>query len=61
MSECEKLYDIKIIYGKTIETKHLKKLKKELYELKKSENINFVHGRGKRKTPLQKSIETLED
>ena len=29
--------------------------------MKKSENVVFVHGIGKRKTPLQKSIETLED
>lgn len=41
--------------------KHVKKLRKKLYTLKKSENVVFVHGIGKRKTPLQKSIETLED
>ncbi len=41
--------------------KHIKKLRKKLYALKQSENVVFVHGTGKRKTPLQKSIETLED
>lgn len=41
--------------------KHVKKLRKKLYALKKRENVVFVHGIGKRKTPLQKSIETLED
>lgn len=58
---CEQLYDIKIVYGSTIKMKHIKKLWKKLYALKKSENVVFVHGTGKRKTPLQKSIETLED
>ena len=40
--------------------KYVKKLRKKLYALKESENVVFVHGIGKRKTPLQKSIETLE-
>ena len=61
VAECEQLYDLKIVYGNTIKMKHVKKLRKKLYTLKKSENVVFVHGIGKRKTPLQKSIETLED
>ena len=60
VAECEQLYDIKIVYGNTIKMKHVKKLRKKLYALKESENVVFVHGIGKRKTPLQKSIETLE-
>ena len=60
VAECELLYDIKIVYGNTIKIKHVKKLRKKLYALKETENIVFVHGIGKRKTPLQKSIETLE-
>lgn len=60
VAECEQLYDIKIVYGNTIKMKHVKKLRKKLYALKESENIVFVHGIGKRKTTLQKSIETLE-
>ena len=55
------LYDIKIIYKNTIQMKHVKKLRKKLYSLKKSEGIEFVHGCGKRITPLQRSIETLEE
>lgn len=58
--ECELLYDIKIVYGNTIKIRHVKKLRKKLYALKETENIVFVHGIGKRKTSLQKSIETLE-
>lgn len=40
--------------------KHVKRLRKKLYALKQEENIEFVHGIGRRKSPLQKSIETLE-
>ena len=40
---------------------HVKKLRKKLYELKNLEGIEFVHGCGKRKTTLQKSIEKLEE
>lgn len=40
--------------------KHVKKLRKKLYALKKSEGIEFVYRCGKRKTTLQRSIETLE-
>ena len=60
VAECEQLYDLKIVYGDTVKIKHVKKLRKKLYTLKRSENIVFVHGIGKRKTLLQKSIETLE-
>ena len=61
IAECEELYDIKIVYGDTVKMKHVKRLRKKLYALKQSENVVFVYGAGKRKTPLQKSIELLED
>lgn len=61
VAECEQLYGLKIVYGDTVTMKHVKKLRKKLYALRQSENVVFVHGIGKRKTPLQKSIETLED
>ncbi len=60
IDECEQLYGIKIVHGDTVKMKHVKRLRKKLYALKREENIVFVHGIGKRKTPLQKSIETLE-
>ena len=61
VAECEQLYGLKIVYGDTVKMKHVKKLRKKLYAIKQAENVVFVHGIGKRKTPLQKSIETLED
>lgn len=61
VAECEQLYGIKVVYGDTIKMKHVKQLRKKLYVLKQEEQISFVHGTGKRKNPLQKSIETLEE
>ncbi len=60
VGECEELYGMKIVYQNRVKMKHVKKLRKKLYALKESEGITFVHGTGKRKSPLQKSIETLE-
>lgn len=60
VAECEQLYGIKVVHGDIIKMKHVKRLRKKLYALKCEERITFVHGIGKRKTPLQKSIETLE-
>ena len=60
VAECEELYDIKITHNNIVKMKHIKKLRKKLYSLKKDEEIEFVHGKGKRKTALQRSIETLE-
>ena len=61
VQECEELYGIKLIYKNVVKMKHVKKLRKKLYAIKKSECIEFVHGCGKRKSPLQKSIEKLEE
>ena len=61
VKESEELYGIKLIYKNKVKIKHIKKLRKRLYELKKLEGIKFVHGCGKRKTTLQKSIEKLEE
>lgn len=61
IEECEQMYAIKIVHSDTVKIKHVKKLRKKLYALKESERISFVHGIGKRKSPLQKSIEQLEE
>lgn len=61
IAECEQLYGIQIVHGDTVKMKYVKRLRKKLYALKQEENIKFVHGIGKRKSPLQKSIEILEE
>lgn len=58
--ECETLYGLKIAYYNKISLHTLKRMRKKLYKIKNEERIEFVHGIGKRKTSLQKSIETLE-
>ena len=60
MAEREQLYDLRIVYGNTIMISHVKKLRKKLYAINQRENVSFVHGTGNRKSPLQKSVETLE-
>ena len=59
--ECEELYGIKVVYKDRISQSTLERLKKKLYKLKNDEDIEFVHGTGKRKTLLQRSVETLEE
>ena len=61
VAECEELYGIKLVYENKVKIKHVKKLRKKLYALKQEENIEFVHGCGKRKTSIQRSIEKLEE
>lgn len=61
VAECEEKFGIKLIYQSEVRIKHVKKLRKKLYALKEEGNIEFVHGCGKRKTPLQRSIESLEE
>ena len=60
-SECSEMYGIKIGYCNTVKVKDLKKLRRKLYHIKTIENIEFVHGCGKRKTPIQHSIEKLDE
>ncbi len=60
VSECEEMYGLKVVYQDRISLHTLKRLRKKLYAVKESEGICFVHGIGKRRHPLQRSIETLE-
>jgi len=60
VEECEGLYGLKIVYGDRVSLHTLKRIRKKLYRIKREEEITFVQGAGKRKTQLQKSIETLE-
>lgn len=61
VEECEILYGIRFIFnGKKFGLRTLKKIRKRLYKIKEEEGIVFVHGIGKRKSQIQRSIETLE-
>ena len=60
IKNCEEIFDFKIRYKDVIKIKHLKKLMKKLRKIVKDNKIEFVYGKGKRKSQIQKSIETLE-
>ncbi|WP_207637922.1 transposase, partial [Clostridioides difficile] len=54
-------FGIKIIYRNKIKIYHLKKLLKKLKKISKESNITFVHGKGKKKSIVQKSIAKLNN
>ena len=60
IAECEAMYGIKTVYQGRVSLHTLKRLRKKLYAVKQEEGITFVKGSGKRKTQLQRSVETLE-
>ena len=55
------LSGVKWRISEEVEIRHLKKLRKKLYEKRERENIVFVTGKGHHKTGLQKTVETVED
>jgi transposase len=59
--ECEVCYDLRPVWQGKIKLKHLKKLRKKLCAIKEEEGIRFVHGKGQRKTQLQRHIEELDE
>ena len=60
VAKCEELYGIRTVYHDQISIHTLKRLKKQLCRVKVQEGIVFVHGIGRRKTQLQKSLEQLD-
>ena len=60
VEECEDLYGFRITYNGKVSLHTLKRLRKKLCRIRREEGIVFVHGTGRRKTRLQKSLETLE-
>lgn len=52
-------FDVRFHVGDRVRCKDLKKLRKRLYALKG--DMEFVQGKGKRKKPLQKAIEEVEE
>ena len=60
VEECEMLYGLRIVHNGKVSLHTLKRLRKKLYRIGQEEGVVFVHGTGRQKTRLQKSIETLE-
>jgi transposase len=60
VEECENLYGFRIAYKGKVSLHTLKRLRKKLCRIRREEGIAFAHGTRRRKTHLQKSLETLE-
>lgn len=60
VQKAEEDFGIHLIYDGNIQLRHLKKLRKKLKKVQEEEEIVFVHGSGKHKTLLQKTIEELD-
>lgn len=54
-------FGLRFHVGPKIKAKDLKKLRKRLKALQGERSIVFVHGKGQRKTPLQRALEKVED
>ncbi|TWH46689.1 IS1182 family transposase [Sporomusa sp. KB1] len=54
-------FGLRFPVGQTIKAKDLKKLRKRLKALQAERGIVFVHGKGQRKAPLQRAIETVDE
>ena len=54
-------FSVSLSHGKDIQLHHLKKLRRKLKVRQKEQGIQFVHGIGKRKTSLQKTMEQLDE
>ena len=61
VEECENTYGIKIVYTGEISLHTLKRMRKKLFKIKEEEGIEFVHGAGKKQSPLQKSVSRLDE
>ncbi|KZL88996.1 transposase DDE domain protein [Clostridium magnum DSM 2767] len=59
--KAENDFGIKILCKNIVKIHYLKRLRKKLKKIEKDENITFVHGAGKRKSLLQKTLEQLDE
>jgi len=53
-------FGLRFHIGQKIKAKDLKKLRKRLKTLQAQQGIVFAHGKGQRKPPLQRAVETVE-
>jgi transposase len=54
-------FGLRFHVGQKIKAKDLKKLRKRLKTLQAQQGIVFAHGKGQRKSPLQRTVETVEE
>ena len=61
LQDCEEQLGQKLLYSEEITVHTLKRIQKEMEKVRKIEGIEFVHGPGRRKSPLQKMMEQLDE
>jgi hypothetical protein len=61
IEQVEENFSIHVMYEKEIKMYHLKRIRRKLKNLQRQEGTIFVHGIGKRRSPLQKAMETLDE
>lgn len=60
-AEAEEDFGIRVAFPDGIRLRHMKRLRRKLKVRQRSEGVVFVHGTGKRKGPLQKLFEKLDE
>lgn len=60
VEEAEETFGLHIAHNNRVSLHTLKRMRKKLCKIKKDSGISFVHGTGKRKSPVQKSVELTE-
>ena len=54
-------FSVSVAHGEEIQIRHMKKLRRKLKACQREQDIKFVSGKGKRKTPLQRTVEQLDE
>lgn len=58
--QASETWGIHISYNGKIQLRHMKKMYKQLKAIQYAKGISFVHGLGRKKSPLQKTVEKLQ-
>ena len=61
LQECEEQLGQKLLYSEEITIHTMKRIQKEMEKVREMEGIEFVYGTGKRKSPLQRMMEQLDE
>ena len=61
LEECEEMLGKKLLHSEEVTVHTLKRVLKEMEKIRQEEGIEFVQGIGRRKSPLQKATEQLEE
>ena len=60
VAQTEAAFGLPVRHGTQLQLRHLKRLRRQLKRIQYEEQLEFVHGSGKRKAPLQRALEQLD-